>query len=139
MTTREFLHMVLVFLMAPFLLVAWTTVNAAALLAELADRVLPDARRGNCWSFALAKFRRDGGYVGCRPVAKGRMLGGGRVLHVFWVRDVEGKDLVQTQPLKRREGLALILFCWYFSYRLITTEPARRGQWHLPESVSNEL
>ena len=127
---RNALHALLVILMAPLLFVAWLAVSLAALLATWADRVRPDAGVGNCWSYALAKFRRDGGYVVCRPVSLGRMFAGiGSILHVFWVADVEGKDLRQTIPKQRYTGPWLILRCWYFPYRIETTEPARRGKW----------
>lgn len=129
MTTTKALHALIVFLIAVPLFVAWAAVTLVVGLSVLADKILPNADHGNCWTFSLAKWWREGGYLVVRPVPGVKMFGFGLVPHVFWVKDVQSCELQMTQPVSRYTGLFLIFRCWYFKYVIRRTENPVYGNW----------
>jgi hypothetical protein len=91
-------------------------------LALLGHRLLPHARVGNCWTFALPRWRARGGYLLVRDSSE-RFLGVLPIPHVAWVEHL-GDDTIlqQTVPLHRHKR-------WWrsfrFPYRVVRSEAAR--------------
>lgn len=126
---RRIVHACVVFALALPLGIAWVAVSAALGLALLANRVWPEADRGNCWTFALVKWWREGGYIAARPAPGVRFIGMGMVPHVLWVRHISGCELQQAVPVKRYHGPWLVFRAWHFKFNVIKTEAAERGDW----------
>jgi hypothetical protein len=97
--------------------------GAAIALALLADRILPNARHGNCWSFALPRWWRNGGYLLVR------WANGMPVPHAAWVRRLsDGNELEQTAPLHRVTSWALLWKTLYFPFRVTTVEKPQNAR-----------
>lgn len=126
---KRAVHAVLVLSMSAPLLVIYVSSVVAIALALLAHRVWPDANRGTCWSYALPRWWREGGYLAVRPALGVRMFGAGMVPHAIHVRDLGACQVSQTVPVRRYHGTLAVLRTWYFAYYIATTEPSKRGQW----------
>jgi hypothetical protein len=129
---RSALHFLLCVLAAAPLLLANFALTLALWLYVLADRVLPGATRGNCWSYVAPLVWREGGHLMMRPAHGVRLLWLGIVQHVSWARTVDG-HIEQTEPVERYKGPALLWRWVYFDFgvRGHDTEPARpwRDSW----------
>ena len=80
----------------------------------LADKALPNATSGNCWTYALPKWYRHGGYLLVRNADIVRFLWIFPVPHVAWVKHL-GSDVVveQFDPVKRKLSK---FFPWFTIY-----------------------
>lgn len=98
----------------------------STMLSVLGDRVLPGATSGNCWSFALPKWHKHGGYLLIRDADGQRFLNLFKVPHVIWVKTLPPKgstiDLEQFVPVKRKVARWLPLHTVYYEGRTRTTE-----------------
>lgn len=126
---RRIVHAGLVCVLAVPLGIAWAAVSVALGLALLAHRMWPSADWGNCWTFALVKWWRDGGYLACRPSTASRAFGFGLVPHVLWVKSLDGCELQQIAPTTHYTGPWMGLRVWYFHFVLRTDESDGRGDW----------
>lgn len=94
----------------------WLVSMAAMLgctwLERLARRVHPTATGGNCWVFALDKYRRDGGYLIVRASRSAALLGW-PVPHVMWAAalppDAEVEHFAPAPEDQRRARF----FAWF--------------------------
>ncbi len=95
--------------------------------AVLADRIMPDARFGNCFTFAAARWWRYGGYVPLRTADEVTVLGI-PIPHALWQAELGG-PVRMTYPVKRRKGR----FPWYailFRYEVWAGDsPDKRTAW----------
>lgn len=84
-------------------LVAMVCLWLSTWMARLGDRISPGLMYGNCWSYALPKFARHGGYLLVRPARGIRLLKMFSVPHVIWVKRLpcEGVELEMFQPIDR--------------------------------------
>lgn len=127
---RRIAHALIALIGTPLWIVAYLCMQMVFRLAVLGDKVLPDARVGNCWTFVCAKVVRDGGYVLTRPVDESKFFGVGLVPHASWLESVPpGAVLLQTEPINRYKGILKIWRYFYFSFRLRTTESTRPRPW----------
>ena len=73
---------------------------AAMLLAVLGDSLISTETFGNCWTHALTRYRKRGGYLIVRPADDVRVLGRWTVPHVIWCRvlpdDIRIEQFVPT-------------------------------------------
>lgn len=126
---RRALHRFLVLAMAFPAAAIYVAAYIIVGLALLADRVWPDADRGNCWSKTLPLWAKTGGYLCFRGSLVARMFGVGRVPHALHVRDLSGVEVTQTEPIKRYKGLLAAWRILYFRFRVEHKEPANRANW----------
>lgn len=84
---------------------AMVLMSAVMWLATICSRVLPDAKRQNCWTYAMPKFHRHGGYLMFR-YSDGVRMWGFRFLNCIWLKTLptEGAELEYFHPNKRRRG-----------------------------------
>lgn len=83
------------------LTLAWACLAAGIACMVAADKLQPNARWGNCWSFAAPRWwaTRDRSYLTLRAVRGARLVGGyGIVPHVIYQADL-GADARIEQPL----------------------------------------
>ena len=120
---RKLVHIVLasvgfVFWCAAMWLMAFTT-----WIAVLADKVLPDATHGNCWTYALPRWYLHGGYLLVRNADGQRFLGFLPVPHVAWVSHLGDASLLeQFDPVRRQHSFWMPWHTIYYRGRVKTTE-----------------
>lgn len=113
---KRFLHALLVIVGNVPLLGAYLCILFAMWIYVLADKLWPDATRGNCWSFALAQAWKRGGHVPIRPVREAKMAFGlGMALHAAWTPRLHGQ-VEQTEPVERYKGPSLLWRWMYFPF-----------------------
>ncbi len=105
------------------LVMAWGCIALTAWMAVLAARVWPQADRGNCWQWALAKQHQAGGYVFARDV-RGATLILGRIVppHAGWAPSLDGVPVMQTEPRDRYKGASLLWRWMYFRFDIVTRD-----------------
>lgn len=84
-------------------LVAMVCLWLSTWAARIGHRLDPDLMYGNCWSYALPRFARHGGYLLVRPARGIRLFKVFSVPHVIWVRGLpdEGVELEMFEPINR--------------------------------------
>ena len=92
-------------------------------MSLLADLIWPNADRGNCWTFAMPRWRQRGGYLAIRPSPRPFQF----IPHCIWVWSLEGCTLEQTIPKKRARSAWQAWRSVYFNYR-VTSEERRPGE-----------
>ena len=111
-------------------IVAYACMQAVFWLALLGDKVLPDARVGNCWTFVCPRLMQLGGYAVIRPVKRGKLFGVGLIPHVLWLESIPPEaTLLQTEPVDRYEGRWKFWRFFYFSFRLKSSEVGKPRPW----------
>jgi hypothetical protein len=80
--------------------------GVSILVAALAEWLHPDGTHGNCWTYAMSRYWRHGGYLMIRRADDVRLLGCIAIPHASWVKALpaEGVDLEQYQPDEREPG-----------------------------------
>ena len=103
---KALLHKIFCYFGAIFWIISVTTMTITTLFASLCDWVDPTSKMGNCWSFALPKWAKQGGYLLIRPADGNRFLKIFPVPHVLWVKQIpkEGLVLEQFFPLERKQA-----------------------------------
>lgn len=76
-------RLVIVLAMAPLLL-AFAALKVFTLFALTADRIHPRARWGNCWTYAVARWGRHGGYLLLRAADDVKVMNAVDVPHAIW-------------------------------------------------------
>lgn len=109
-------------------LVAMVCLWLSTWMARLGDRISPGLMYGNCWSYALPKFARHGGYLLVRPARGVRLLKMFSVMHVIWVKSLprEGVEMEMFEPLHRRPANWLPWHTIWFRGRIARAEKADR-------------
>lgn len=110
---------------------AWL-VSMLAMLActwaeRLAHRIEPDVDGGNCWAFALARYRERGGYLIVRASHSAQLLGW-PVPHVMWAERLPEDMPVEhfsAAPEDRRKAKYLPWFAFWFRGRVYERESPR--------------
>lgn len=125
---RAALHLTFCVLAAVPLLFANFALTLALWLYVLADKVLPGAARGNCWSFVAPKVWHQGGHLVIRPAIGVRLLWVGMVQHVGWAKRLHG-DIEQTEPVDRYQGSALLWRWVYFDFAVRGQDSEPTGPW----------
>lgn len=96
-------------------------------IAILGHKLLPDADKGNCWSFALPRWYLSGGYLVIRWSKSREKIFGMRIPHVIWVSDgIQNTELQQTIPLNLTTK-KILPPVFYFKYKVVTTETKQRN------------
>ena len=113
-----------------FWLVGWASFGAVALLSALGDRVAPGIMTGNCWSHALARFARRGGYLIVRPADDVRLFWGIRIPHAMWAHDLpEDMDLEQFVPVDRSKSRGIPWRTVWFKGELRSRDRSHPSNW----------
>jgi hypothetical protein len=91
-------------------------------LSYLGNRVYPDSLRGNCWSYALWRWDKYGGYLAIRKAYGVKFLGWFPVPHVIWVKNLPRKvvRLKQFVPVDRKTAQWIPYFTGYFKGKVIS-------------------
>ncbi len=120
---RRLIHAVLVIGAGPVWLVAYVCLALCALLVVAADRVLPHARIGNCWSYVAPRWLKHGGYIGIRIAPGVRFLWNFLIPHAIWIRELpETADIRQTSPINRCKGRWFPWYVFYFPFKVTERE-----------------
>jgi hypothetical protein len=123
---RRALHALLVILAGPWWLIACLTFGVSVLLVLAADKLIPDADRGNCWSYVMPRFLKHGGYVCIRAARGGVRMLGLPVPHAIWLKHMpHGADIEQTVPVERKKSRGLALFSFFFKFKVVKHETRR--------------
>lgn len=116
---KRHLHAALVLLAVPVWAVAMLLLALCLLLVVLADRVWPEAYRGNCWSYVGPKWKRFGGYLQIRMADFPKVFGRRIIPHVQWVHALHPDTrLHQTEPVHRHKRLRDAWRTAYFEFRV---------------------
>lgn len=126
---KRWAHMALVVTAALPWALAMGLLGVSLWLVVRADRIWPDARRGNCWSYAGSMWHKHGGYIQVRwsdfP-EKGSRL----VPHGQWVYRLHpGTGIHQTEPLDRRHRLRDFWRVIYFDYEVREWDREQPTSW----------
>lgn len=119
---RRAVHFLLVMLGTIPWSVGYFSFVVAIGIARLCDRVWPNATHGNCWSFTLPRWSRQGGYLILRESAGVRMFKRLIVPHALWARSIDPLDLEQTIPLRRASPMWIPWQVVYFHFRVSKQE-----------------
>lgn len=125
---KKLLHALLVIGAA----VPWTIGMFALFLSSLgalaADKVWPNATKGNCWSYAWPKWLKQGGYIDIRPAEGQRILGVFFLPHVIWMPEwPEGIPIKHAQPIKRHHSRWIPWYTLYYDFEVKDTEKPHNG------------
>lgn len=121
---RAAIHFILTMLCA----VVWGIGNVfyamAVLFAVAADLIVPSSKFGNCWTYALPRWWRHGGYLLVRSADGVKFMNFFPVPHVLWVRKLprRGVDLQQFVPVDRKPAKWFPLYTTYFNGELRSVE-----------------
>jgi hypothetical protein len=95
----------------------------SAACARLADKAIPHSREGNCWSYALSKWTKHGGYMLVRAADGQRFLRRFWVPHVAWVQHIgDDTDMKFFVPTRRKSTSWVPWYVVYYSGRIFTRE-----------------
>ena len=120
---RDVIHKALVTIGFCFWCVAMWMMTITTLFAIIGERVKPDATDGNCWSYALPKYHKHGGYLLVRAADRVKFLGYFQIPHVSWVRHLgSNSDLMYLDPLNREVGKWMPWHTIYYKGRVKTRE-----------------
>lgn len=125
------LHRLVVCVAVVPLLAAFALFGAFTLLALMAHAILPAARWGNCWTYAVPRFALRGGYLTWRGV-HGVTFFGLPLLHAMWQPRLD--EVRMTYPRNRRKGW-LPWFALAFRYDVWHGDPKHApaaGPWTEP-------
>ena len=126
----------IVIAMVPLLL-AFVSVAAFIFMAVMADKVLPDARWGNCWTYAAARWWRLGGYIALRPSDGIALIGGIPIPHAVWVPELTG-EVRMTYPVDPRiQNVWMPLQALLFAYTVWHRDAPHGADW-VPSSTPPE-
>ena len=116
---RQLAHFALVMLGTVPWLVAYWAGALSMLLTVAADRVWPDADRGNCWSHALPKWRGHRALV-LTFVDDARFLRWFPVVHCALLPEFPRRSSYEmTQPVERRKTAWFPWFTFCFRFKII--------------------
>ncbi len=120
---RKFLHFVTVILAGAFWFIAYWIFVICALLILLANKILPDANKGNCWTFAGLKWMQHGGYLAIRKIADNKFMKMFPVVHVVWIKEFSTENKTeQVVPIRRKSNKWFPHHVFYFPFRISRTE-----------------
>jgi len=87
------------------------------------EKLFPNSNAGNCWSHALPRWTKDGGYLAIRPAAGQTFLKYFFIPHVIWVKHLHPESIVeQLVPTKRKNNKWFPYYVFYFKGTIKTTE-----------------
>jgi hypothetical protein len=119
---RKLGHAVLVLIAVLPWLISCLSFALALWLVGIADKTLPNANIGNCWSFVGPLWRRKGGYMAIRPARGFRFIP-----HALWVPKIPPElPVQQTVPIERATKLKDIWKTVYFKYKVVYTEKEKK-------------
>ena len=104
-------------------------------MAIFADKMLPRSRTGNCWSYAIPKWLKEGGYLLVRPADGQRVFGHFHVWHCIWVKNIcrwGGLESEQFVPPKRKRSRFAPWYTIYYEGEVRTSEkphPSSTTDW----------
>jgi hypothetical protein len=112
--------------------IPWAAGMFALFLSTLcvlaADKVWPNANKGNCWSFAGPLWWKNGGYLSVRPADGQKILGLFTIPHAIWMPEwPEGTPIKQTHPVRRHKSKWFPFYTVYFEYEVKDTEKPHNG------------
>lgn len=83
----------------------------------LAHAIMPSSRHGNCWTCALPRWWRRGGYLAIRRADGVGLCRHLPVPHVIWISRLarHGSVLSQFVPVKRRQTRCWPKFVGYYT------------------------
>lgn len=91
---------------------------------EFDNAIMPFSRYGNCWTYALPRWWRHGGYLAIRRadgVGLCRFL---PVPHAIWISRLARRGNVMRQfvPVKRRQTVCCPMFVGYYAGEVRSVE-----------------
>ena len=80
---------------------------------------------GNCWSYAVPRWLRYGGYLVVRIAPGIKILGFIPVLHVIWCKDLKDASIEQFVPVNRKHAFWFPWHTIWFKGKVLTEESDR--------------
>ena len=131
---RWLAHRLLIVLSVLPLLLAFGLFLTFAAVAIVADRVLPRATWGNCWTYAVPRWLRYGGYLSLRRSDGVALFGRVGIPHAAWQSSLRG-ELRMTSPITRVPNMYLPLRALLFEYEVWHGDGPHAAAWH-PSSAT---
>jgi len=79
------------------------------------EKLFPNSNAGNCWSHALPRWTKQGGYLAVRPAHGQTFLKYFFIPHVIWVKHLPKEAIVeQLVPIKRKQNKWFPYYVFYF-------------------------
>jgi len=93
-------------------------------LSLIADRVIPGASKGNCWSYTFARWWKYGGYLAIRKADGNGFIKFLPLPHVIWLKRIDWKfaDVEQLIPKVRKHSKWFPWYSIYFDGKVINKE-----------------
>lgn len=120
---RILIHAIVVVLSFPFYIGMSLSLLCMVGGSLLAYKIHPEAKAGNCWSFALARWVKYGGYLAIRPAGDVWFMRVLPILHCLWIQQLGPSELQMTMPRKRMRGFMAKWFPWktpYFKFKVVS-------------------
>lgn len=121
---RRWLHAILAGIGFVPWVISVTSMTISAMFAIACERVWSEANRGNCWTYALPRWWRRGGYLMIRPADGQKFLKIFPVPHVILLLKMprHGLTLEQFLPVERKFGQWFPVHTIYYEGEIRTSE-----------------
>ena len=131
---RQFAHFITIFIAAILWAFGCIGYALAFLFTYIADKLQPNTKYGNCWSYVGPKWVKHGGYLFVRPADGQRFLKWLPVLHVGWVKNLDPRcvEIEQYAPIERKQGRFMPWHVFYYKGEIKRTEtphPSKMTDW----------
>lgn len=116
------------FLLTLCALVLWGSANflysICFFMSILGDFLVPNSVYGNCWSFALSRWWKNGGYLLIRESEGNKFMRSLPLPHVIWVKKVKssGVEIEHFVPEIRKRSNWFPWYAVYFKGKIITRD-----------------
>src|SRR5688572_28438537 len=110
------------------LLLAFFFLLVFALFAVLADRVLRNARWGDCWTYSVPRWFKHGGYLSLRPSDGIALFGVIGIPHAIWQAGLGGA-LRMTPPLDRNKAMIFPAHLMLFAFEVWHGDGPHAADW----------
>jgi hypothetical protein len=93
-------------------------------LAVVADSLVPNSTVGNCWSFALSRWWKSGGYIAIRRSDNNGFLKFLPLPHIIWIKRMDWNfaEIEHLVPAVRRSSKWFPWYAVYFDGRISNKE-----------------
>jgi hypothetical protein len=122
------LHRLLVVISLVPLALAFAFLAIFAGFALLADKAMPHARWGNCWTYAVPRWLKYGGYLSLRRSDGVALFGRVGIPHAVWQSSLRG-GLRMTAPVKRKSGLFFPVHVMLFDFTVWHGDGLHEADW----------
>ena len=122
----KFLHLPLILASVFFWSIAMFFMLITIGFSLLMLKLYPDSLEGNCWSYALPRWIKHGGYLAVGPAAGQRFLNYFFIPHVIWVKKMSPEtELEQLVPIRRKSRSFIPYYTLFFKGKVNVVEKSQ--------------